>query len=61
MPPVADRNLGNSVGAIESAAHATKALSFGRVAALGASALPAWYKLAPFGGSALEFWLFGLR
>lgn len=47
MPPVADRNLGNSVGAIESAAHAIIAISFDRVAAWGAFASLCLVKFAP--------------
>jgi hypothetical protein len=58
---VADQLLGNSVGAIESAAHAIIAFSLDRVAAWGASAFPCLVKLAPFGGSASELRLSGLR
>jgi hypothetical protein len=58
---VADQLLGNSVGAIESAAHAIIAFSLDRVAAWGASASPCLVKLAPFGGSASELRLSGLR
>lgn len=58
---VADQLLGNSVGAIESVAYAIIALSFDIVVAWGASASPCLVKLAPFGGSASESRLSGLR
>ena len=47
---VADQLLGNSVGAIESAAHAITAISLDRVAALGTFVSLAWYNSLPLGG-----------
>jgi hypothetical protein len=56
----ADQLLGNSVGAIESVVRAIIAFSFGRAATWVASASPCLVQLAPFGGFASGFRLFGL-
>jgi hypothetical protein len=51
----ADQLLGNSVGAIESIAHAIAAFGFDRVAIWGASASSCLVQLAPFGELPLSF------